>query len=607
MIRELRAFTAILLLTAVSTAQVQFKREQVREPFVRATNAPVAPEAIYVGRRGAVSVIDLNGFGQGTGDIRLYRSTRYLYGYKRNPNLGQPGVIPPLGPAQTNLDAGSHGALTLTHDTTGSTELLRGVSVSDMQIGQPLDLVYNNSNINANVQQANQLNPATATPMPGNTIAIAPHPNPPRLIRPEPNPSRGIGGIEPTTTTSGSGASPGRVTVRMPPCIGSTQNKLVIGDPFAMGMGRIGVFHTNFPGLFNGPQPPPPSPPPPTPFCPYTCRQQIGHFLYVLDKSGRIVVANSNRMTILRSIQVKDPASLAMAPNLRVLAVSSSSTGSVSFIDTDPLSPTFHRVLASVRVGRGPAGLAWQPEGEALVVCNQAASSITIIDGKFFTARTLTTSIKSPIDVAVSSRQFRIGIDTWTWFAHVLNGDGTLSIFESGPRPIGPDSVRASGLQFAGARSIQAGASLGPTCFITHQDAFGSGQVSQVETRVQGGARSWHVIARYGGANATTPIKDQFSGKIVVDLAFDEIENLGADRELRSVLYPGLPASPHSGKSLGRYAYQSAVVQPSYKPRFLFVALADTGRVDVIELASGRRMRTLETPGVTCLAHYWRQ
>ena len=50
-------------------------------------NAPVAPEAVYVGIAGSqpgVSVIDLNGYGAGTGtkdDSRL----------PLNPNIGQPG------------------------------------------------------------------------------------------------------------------------------------------------------------------------------------------------------------------------------------------------------------------------------------------------------------------------------------------------------------------------------------------------------------------------------------------------------------------------------------------------------------------------------------
>ena len=51
-------------------------------------NAPVAPEAIYVGMRGSnpgVAVIDLNGFGQGTGDLSVSN-------FKNNPNVGAPGV-----------------------------------------------------------------------------------------------------------------------------------------------------------------------------------------------------------------------------------------------------------------------------------------------------------------------------------------------------------------------------------------------------------------------------------------------------------------------------------------------------------------------------------
>src|SRR4030095_14920409 len=32
-------------------------------------NAPVAPEAIYVGREGGLSIVDLDGFGEGTGEL----------------------------------------------------------------------------------------------------------------------------------------------------------------------------------------------------------------------------------------------------------------------------------------------------------------------------------------------------------------------------------------------------------------------------------------------------------------------------------------------------------------------------------------------------------
>lgn len=49
------------------------------------------------------------------------------------------------------LDAGSDGPLTLVTDTRGSFRLLRAPivgQVTDVHVGPPLDVVYNNSNIN---------------------------------------------------------------------------------------------------------------------------------------------------------------------------------------------------------------------------------------------------------------------------------------------------------------------------------------------------------------------------------------------------------------------------------------------------------------------------
>ena len=119
-------------------------------------------------------------------------------------------------------------------------------------------------------------------------------------------------------------------------------------------------------GVFVGPQPPPASPPPPPPFCPFTSRQQVGHFLYVLDRDNRqIVVVNSNRFTVLDTIQMSDPVSMAMSPNMTRLAVSNFASSSVSFVDIDPTSvelpPGRHR---DPRRRVGPTGIAWQPDGE---------------------------------------------------------------------------------------------------------------------------------------------------------------------------------------------------------------------------------------------------
>jgi hypothetical protein len=42
-------------------------------------------------------------------------------------------------------------------------------------------------------------------------------------------------------------------------------------------------------------------------------------------------------------------------------------------------------------------------------------------------------------------------------------------------------------------------------------------------------------------------------------------------------------------------------------PKLLFVALSDRGNIDVLEVSTGRRVRTIEVPGVRVLSCYWRQ
>lgn len=78
-------------------------------------NAPVAPECIYVGIGGAqsgVSVIDLNGFGQGTGDLSTTRFPIHV-----QTQLGS-GAVPAYAPQQhaqcgwcrcAERDPGHHG------------------------------------------------------------------------------------------------------------------------------------------------------------------------------------------------------------------------------------------------------------------------------------------------------------------------------------------------------------------------------------------------------------------------------------------------------------------------------------------------------------------
>ena len=62
----------------------------------------------------------------------------------------------------------------------------------------------------------------------------------------------------------------------------------------------------------------------------------------------------------------------------------------------------------------------------------------------------------------------------------------------------------------------------------------------------------------------------------------------------------------HSGKSQIKITPNGQLV-PSTTPRFVLVALSDTGKIDVVEVDSGKVVRTINAPGVSCLSHYWRQ
>ena len=592
------------------------------------TNAPVAPEAVYVGIGGAepgVAVIDLNGFGQGTGDITDTR-------FGLNPNIGVPGVSPSLSPGTSNLDAGSKGVLTLTQDTNGNTRLLKDPivgDVTDIHIGAPLDLIFNNENINRNATRANQINQLTNTAMVGNTITQPPVPNPPKLVFPPPNPNRAIFGDEPNVKSSL--GPPGGLVTGGPPagCLAVGLNLLVQGNPFSSVQNEIGVYGTTFMGVLVGPQPPPGSPPPPTPFCPFTCRQQVGHFLYVLDRNNRqVVVLNSNRFTVLDTIQLSDPVSMAMSPNMRRLAVTNFASSSVSFIDIDPTSAFFHQVVAETRIGTGPSAVSWQPDGEDVLVVSTEANFLTVINALDFTVRRqLGGFLNQPIEVIATERYQATGNTSGLYYAYILNSNGTIAIYESGPdgvNGIGFNDIIGSvtTVEFPRARSMHydhAAAKGG--VLIGHTDVSGLGQVSRLAltaspngqlpiSPVTGGfilpptyrQKVWSVTQTLGGS--TAGFGNFMSGNSIIDLATDDLRNNGGLAGQLNIQAPNYNTTPyiHSGKYTLRLANT-----PASAPRLLFVALSDVGNVDVFEIATGTRIATIPVPGVRVVSNYWRQ
>ena len=597
-------------------------------------NAPIAPDAIYVGMVGSrpgVKIVDLNGFGQTTGGYSVdptgvnppvfdwRNTTRFQF----NPNIGAPGLEPNLSKptdfSASGLDAGSPGVFRLVQDSAGETLLLGAPhlgSVTDIHIGTSLDTVFNNESLNVNASRVNLVDFQGAVTN-GNSFSAVPHPNPPPLIFPPPNPGSAIFGQEPTAAFGA--------------CTANPINLLVAGNPD--GPPGLGVFG-HLSELFTGPTAAPGSPPAPTPACPFSHRQQIGHFLYVLDADNKqIVVVNSNRMTVLDTIALPDPVDMAMSPNLRRLAVSNFASGTISLIDINPFSPNFHTVVAETRVAPGPGEIVWQPDGEDILVVHPRESALSIVNGTDFqTDKIVTGFLSEPIGLSVTHRNQGGGNTTGLYFAYILNRNGTIAVFESGPdgvNGIGFNDIvgTVADINFRNPKSISNDlTSTNGGAYIAHVDEFGNGVVSRLEMTTSPGQqqlnpnsggflqpptfrqKEWGVTQTYGGFSATNPTRDLLAGQAPGEVAADEMIN-GAD--LADQVTPRnsiIPMPPTAVGGKGTFKTLPTGQAVPIAPRFIFIALTDRGAIDVFDISTAERVRTIDLGGTPAvLGSYWRQ
>lgn len=596
-------------------------------------NVPVVPGSIVLGSNGGgttggVRVLDLDGFGQGTGDPTfdssnpLYNVTFDEYGdpisgdvskFPFNPNLSVSGIFPPLNADTTSIAGGSRGVFTLSQDSTLRTQLVTTDDVgtiADMQLGHPLDLAFNNFDClsggrNLCASAALQRHPMSAAAA-GNGITTAPHPNPPRL------------------RLAPSCFSP-LIQTEEPTAVSASNNTLVVGgDAFGTigGSGPSGlltetILYTG--SNFTGPAPSQPS-------CPtFVMRQQVGQFLYVLDSTGeQVVVLNSNRMSVIDRIPVSSPRDMAMAPDLDLLAVSNNGPNTITFIDTDPFSPTFHTILkttdlvdeANDRTGLGPTEVVWQPGGEDILVLCERSDSMAIVAAGGLETRKIIPGVNNPKLLAVGDRGTGYGFNSGLYYAYVVSESGEMTIFESGP-----DGLQGIGFDdFVGAPSLDGRTGFSnPSAILMDPSslqhnvfvAYSEGGQAQVDSlwldsapfgpvllRVVPGVvvdpnrrdKEWRLLRQYSGV---------FSSASILDLAVDDLTNIGDATQTLGAVIGG--SVSHSGKGLHR---GTAAVS---MPQFLFAANAN-GLVDVLSLDTGVPIvDPVRVPGVSVLCHYWRQ
>jgi hypothetical protein len=600
-------------------------------------NAPVSPDTIFVGRFGAspgLSVIDLNGFGASTGNPTYDPSSQlFLEGwsnYPNNPNVRLQGsaLIPPLQPGNCTINGGSAGVFTMTLDSNLTDLVLTApliYSVGDMMIGHALDTTFNNGPAPFGCQSSggnlcafdgkkliqavmigNTLSPAQPGQFTGalagyeNLISWAPHPNPPPLIFPPPCVSPFLNGQEPTSIDT------------LSPPAGLT-NQLVPGNPFGnptMGEPPSGLLTSEQNCFFLGPSPAAPQ----ISACfDFMIRQQVGHFLYLLDRGrNEVVVVNSNRMTVVDRIEVNDPTSLAMGPNLDFLAITSQSGDLVSFLDIDPSSGSFHQVVKSLVVGTRPRGIAWDPGNEDLLVCNEGDSSVSIISAHSLEVRKVVLSqLAQPFDVVITPRQVNFGFFRNVYFGWILNRSGRVAIFESGPNTVNgwgyDDIIGVAAFQFLNPKTLQPDhINLDGGVWVVHEGPFDA--LTEI---VSPGQESDGALSKLVIESATTGMlplntvslltpqfRDMYIGLTIsvgqevlsgipVDIAFDNMRNVAGTANYFTTWSAGQPL-PANGKNLVRPVPGGAI--NTNEPTYLFLAVPNStsqgGVVDVLNIAS---------------------
>lgn len=642
-------------------------------------NVPVTPDVVYAGRLGAapgLSVIDLNGFGQSTGNPD-FDSTYQTFAegrsnFPNNPNVKQQGSVmrPQLFPGTCTINGGSAGVFTLSRDSSLSDLVVRApilTSAGDMMIGRGLDSVYNNGpapfgcqanggNICAltgkkrispvlNGQTGNTMGPTQAgqfgTQLEGfeNIMGWAPHPNPPPLIFPPLCITPFIGGQEPTSIDSQPNPMAGGLCTA-PTCAGLT-NLLTPGDYFGRpleGIPPSGLLTPEQNAFFLGPSLPQQT----VNLCAdYQIRQQIGQYLYVIDRGRReVVVLNSNRMTVIDRISVFDPTSLAMDPNVRTLAVSNQLSNLVTFIDVNPQSSTFNEVTSQTVVGLRPRGIAWDGGNEDILVANEGENTVSIISALSLNVRKVVRSqLNQPFEVAITQRQPCFGFNRNVYFAYILNRNGRVAIMESGPNTVNgwgyDDIIGISTETFLQPKTMQLDpVDLRGAVWIAHEGpivngtsgAAGVGAVSKfvpvsgVQGQLALNSQSFLTPQlrdlAFGVQVSLSSSAGQISG-IPVDIAFDNQRTVSAVTNFYTPFSAGTPILAN-GKAMVRGTCQGP--QNASEAKYLFIAVPNAtsgnGGIDVVDFAVGQRIDTnpfvagvqsIPAPNVNFLADYFRQ
>jgi len=248
--------------------------------------------------------------------------------------------------------------------------------------------------------------------------------------------------------------------------------------------------------------------------------------------------------------------------------------------------------------------------------------------------------LRSPFEVAITPRMNGFAFARNVYFAYVLNGDGTVAIFESGPDGINgwgfDDLIGTIPFNFTNPKTIAADpTNLNSQFYVVHENQLDlftgqptgrpGGAVTQVgiksaiigailiDTNLLGRPQIRDI--EYGLFSSIG--SDQLTG-IPIDIAFDNLRNRTALTNTFTPFSAGNPLSIN-GKAITKNGGLAS--QLTYAPQYMFLAIPTSiegpGVVDVIDLQVGLQrvdtnrfvagVQSIAVPNVRTVVDYSRQ
>ena len=255
--------------------------------------------------------------------------------------------------------------------------------------------------------------------------------------------------------------------------------------------------------------------------------------------------------------------------------------------------------------------------------------------------KTVASQLNRPFDVAIQQRSFNFGFFRNTYNAFILNRNGDMAVFESGPNGVNgwgyDDIIGVPPFTFESPKRIQLDFNrITGSVWILHENKL---NVDGTQSGIPGGAVTNIVVdSAIGGQLPLNVISllipsfrdmnfkvnisigpDQLTG-VPIDMAMDDLVNLGGTPNQATTQSAGSPLNTN-GKASVRQGGQGTIVGAK-NPNFLFLAVPTStegpGVVDVIDINSPgyRRVDTnvfhvgvqsIPASGVSGLMDYWRQ